>query len=344
MEIKADIITKPGNYENELKLFIEKQASGSVFQHIQMFHFLHDQENMDPYFIIIRENGKIAGTLLLYQVSHKGGIKEKLTRRTMIFGDPVIDEEQSNKGLIMDRILSEADEIAGSANLFTQFRLFSNEILYPAVFEEHGYRIQKRINTLIPVTGKEENFRRLSKSKQRQLRKSINKGARIIRAEDHSYLEQFYKILCSLYQEKIRKPLSPFSFFESFLDYSNQGKLGVILLVEYQGKITGGIVCPVTPGKCIYEWYICGMDREYNKEGIYPSVMATWAAIDYASENNIPEFDLMGMGKPGIPYGVRDFKLRFGGEKVPYYRYNKINNKLLYEIAELGYNVKRWLS
>lgn len=343
MIIKAEIVTSQQKPGKELELFIGNQVSGSVFQHPQMFQFLSEQENTEPFYVVVKKNETLIGSLLLYQVSHKGGIKEKLTRRTLVFGDPVINENEGNGDVIMDMILDQVDQIAGSSNLFTQFRLFSNEVLYRDIFEKHGFQIQKRINTLIPVKNKSESFKRLSDSKQRQIKKSRKNGVSIIQASELWQLEQFYEILEKLYDEKIRKPLSPLTFFKDFMEHSKQGKLGVILLVEYKGKITGGIVCPVTPGRCIYEWYVCGLDREYNKEGIYPSVMATWAAIEYASENNIPCFDLMGMGKPGIPYGVRDFKLRFGGEKVPYFRYNKINNKLLYEIAELGYNVKRWL-
>lgn len=55
-------------------------------------------------------------------------------------------------------------------------------------------------------------------------------------------------------------------------------------------------MCPILKGKAIYEFYVCGNDSE-NKNR-YASVMANWAAIEYASKNNIPTFDFMGAGKP----------------------------------------------
>jgi len=39
-------------------------------------------------------------------------------------------------------------------------------------------------------------------------------------------------------------------------------------------------VCPILQRKVIYEWYVCGLDREI--KDVYPSILATWAAIDYA--------------------------------------------------------------
>jgi hypothetical protein len=41
----------------------------------------------------------------------------------------------------------------------------------------------------------------------------------------------------------------------------------------------------------------------------------------------------MGAGKPGSEYGVRDYKIQFGGELIEYGRYIRINQKLLYHIG-----------
>lgn len=112
---------------------------------------------------------------------------------------------------------------------------------------------------------------------------------------------------------------------------------GVILLVAYQGEVVGGIVCPMMPGRAMYEWYVAGLDRQLKGKGIYPSVLATWSAIEYAANNGLRYFDFMGMGVPDEPYGVRDFKARFGGEWVNHGRYMRVNNKLKYTLARLGY-------
>ena len=80
---------------------------------------------------------------------------------------------------------------------------------------------------------------------------------------------------------------------------------GKVFLISYEGRIIGGIMCPFFPGKGVYEWYVCGLDEEYKSSGVYPSVLATWAAIDFAMCNDFELFDFMGVGIPGVPYGVR---------------------------------------
>ena len=187
----------------------------------------------------------------------------------------------------------------------------------------------------------------MSASRRRQINNGLKNGAEIIEPENLEQLREFYNILYKLYRFKIKKPLPDWSFFYQFykqtlkhwntetLEHGNS--IGIIRLIQYKDKIIGGILAPVWQNKVIYEWYVCGLDHEYKAQ--YPSVLATWAAIEYAIDHNIQHFDFMGVGTPGKEYGVRDFKARFGGEIVNYGRFSRINNKTLYGIAELGYNV-----
>ena len=76
--------------------------------------------------------------------------------------------------------------------------------------------------------------------------------------------------------------------------------------------------------------------RDGDWKSIFPSSVATYAGIRYAAENNMPRFDMMGAGKPGDAYGVRDFKARFGGDLVEHGRYRFIAKPFLYRCGEVG--------
>jgi len=92
-------------------------------------------------------------------------------------------------------------------------------------------------------------------------------------------------------------------------------------------------MCPIYQ-KTIYEWYLAGIDGVF--KNIYPSVLATWAPIEYAAKNGLKYFDFMGAGKPDDDYGVRQFKSKFGGMEVEYGRYLFINKPLLYNVGKFG--------
>ena len=158
--------------------------------------------------------------------------------------------------------------------------------------------------------------------------KATKNGTEIRVAENEQQITSFYFILKELYQKKVKKVLPPLDFvLDFFIQCQKQGK-GIILLAFKEDRVIGGMMCPVQDRKVMYEWYVCGLDKEYPLN--HPSIMVTWHALLYACDNGIQTFDFMGLGKPGIPYGVRDFKLRFGGEVVNYGRYTKVfrNNVL----------------
>ena len=115
----------------------------------------------------------------------------------------------------------------------------------------------------------------------------------------------------------------------------------ITILVQHNNRIIGGITCPFHPGRTMYEWYVCGLDHAYKSRDIHPSVLATWGALDYAARQGIQRFDFMGLGKPEEPYGVRDFKARFGGKWVNHGRFSRVNKRMGYAISELVYNLKR---
>jgi lipid II:glycine glycyltransferase (peptidoglycan interpeptide bridge formation enzyme) len=170
----------------------------------------------------------------------------------------------------------------------------------------------------------------MSEQRQRQVKKALKNGVVIAEPQSEQEVCDWYQILRQLYRQKVRTPLWSEAFFLQF--YRNG--VGKYLLVKYNGKVIGGMMCPILQGKAVYEWYVCGLDEDYRE--LYPSVVATHTAIEYAKQNAIPLFDFMGAGEPDIPYGVRDFKMEFGGELVEYGRFLCVRKPLLYAIGKLG--------
>ena len=104
-------------------------------------------------------------------------------------------------------------------------------------------------------------------------------------------------------------------------------------------EIIGGSVCVAFDNKILYEWFVCGRDGVY--KNIFPSTLATWAAIEYAATNKFEKFDMMGAGKPEEGYGVRQFKAKFGGELVEHGRFLYVINPLLYKTGEFAIKMLR---
>ncbi len=357
--------------------FTESHPDGSVFQSPVMFEQFAGAEKHDPLVLgVYDDEGSLCGILLGVFIHERGGAGRLLSSRFVVYGGPLITGDEDQKRARLDALLKELVECTRKKALFIQFRNFFGWEGYLDVFEKHGFTYLDRLNYVVripvrdagdevrgtwnefwgagnrqPAAGNDLNeaqqalLANMSESRRRQIRQGLESGAEIVAPENAGQLREFYDILFKLYRYKVRKPLPGWSFFENFYNLTSprppgpvpQAPIGIIRLVKFDGRIIGGILAPVTPGRCIYEWYVCGLDREYREQ--HPSVLATWAALEYAIAHNIGSFDFMGVGRPGIPYGVRDFKARFGGEEVNHGRLTRINNRFLYNIAELGYNV-----
>ena len=213
--------------------------------------------------------------------------------------------------------------------IYIETRNFHDYSKWRTVFEQCGFAYQPHLNIQVACNDQHS----MGEQRQRQVKKAIKNGAEICEASSEQEIRDWYQILRQLYRQKVRTPLWSEEFFLQF----HRNGVGKYLLVKYEGKVIGGMMCPVFAGKAIYEWYVCGLDEAYREQ--YPSVMATYAAIEDAKQNGLPVFDFMGAGVPDKTYGVRDFKMEFGGETVEYGRYLHIRKPLLYKIGKWGVKI-----
>lgn len=316
---------------NELDIFVNSHVDGNIFQSSLAYSHYFDLNFYEPCFFVACESDKIIGSLLAVFIREKNKITGYFSRRCMIWGGPLVNDVNT-----LGTLLSTLNEIAKRKSVFTEFRnLFDWNEPAKKVFSDFGFRFEERLDLLVKIDDIENVKKRFSESRSRQLKKSFREGTKIREASSLDDIEKFYRILEKLYQTKVKKPLPQIDYFTGFYEKYVLKREGVCLLVEFEEKIIGGMLCHITKGKTIYETYVCGQDKEY--KNCHPSVVTTYAAMEYASRNNIPQFDFMGLGKPDIPYGVREFKLRFGGTKVNFGRFNRVNNRHLFLFSKIGF-------
>jgi hypothetical protein len=67
-----------------------------------------------------------------------------------------------------------------------------------------------------------------------------------------------------------------------------------------------------------------------------PNDFLMWNVICWAHRNGYKYFDFGGGGKQGVPYGVRDYKMKYGCEIEDYGRYIYTHRPLAYKAGKLG--------
>lgn len=314
--------------------YVSSHHLGTFFHTPYYLHAINAQTGYRAIALCIQnESGKIEAILSGYQQQVRGGLLTAISRRIVVPQLPLYDGES-----FLQALLNEFIDRYGKNAVYTEFRAQVEDKIFMSVTRSMGLDYIPHYNIINRCTNNYDPIKLVSESKRRQIRRAIKSGVVI---EDTPSLEQvsdFYVILHDLYVNKVKKPLIDKSYFLTL--YSNNGHKEYhtkFLLVLFEGKVIGGIVAPVSGNKAIHEHYIAGLDYEFREQ--YPSVMATWAAIDYASRNGIALFDFMGAGKPDEDYGVRDFKLKFGGELLEAGRYEFIPSRVKHAIANKGFSL-----
>lgn len=315
--------------------FPEKVPDGNFFQSADFFEFIGNIDGYEPFLMLATDGGgQIAGSLLGVFQSNGSGVKSWLSRRLIVWGGPLLIENSlSEKQELARKLLNEMLKHAQGNAIFIEFRNFFDTSHLQSVFEAAGFTYKPHLNYLVKTDDAAAVKKRMSSNRTRQIKSSLKLGATIAEPESEQEVLDFYQILQKLYKEKVKKPLPPANLFLKFW----HSKLAKVFLVKFEGKVVGGITCPIYRDKVIYEWYVCGEDGI--QKGLHPSVLATWAPIEYGLENGFDHFDFMGAGKPEEDYGVRDFKARFGGDEVCFGRYECVLNKTLYRIGKVGLKV-----
>jgi serine/alanine adding enzyme len=301
----------------------------SPFQTPAFFDLFNSVPGLSADVFAVEENSEII-SLCVITSQKEPGFKNYFSRRAIIYGGPVL-RDGATAGL--KYLLSQISIAFKKKSIYTEIRNLHDYGVFRKVFDSDGWQYTAYQNFIVDCSDFDRLFHNLGSNRKRQIKKALSSGVEIKEAESLKEVNEYYTILTRLYYEKIKKPLFPKIFFEEFFSRN----LGKFFLVMYKGQIIGGLMCPILKDKCIYELYVCGLDEDYREQ--YPSVMATWAALEYANKNGIAEFDFMGAGKKELDYGVREFKARFGGKLIEYGRYIKINDNFLYKIGVFALNL-----
>jgi lipid II:glycine glycyltransferase (peptidoglycan interpeptide bridge formation enzyme) len=309
--------------------FTELHNKGNFFQTPHFYQYIEKVTGYKPLVIsALNDNNVLVGILTGVLQKDTGYIKSKFSSRLIVWGAPLI---RGTDNSIADALLNALIKEYQHKSIFIEFRNLFPTIDERSVFEKNGFEYREHLNFIVDTRDEKKLLSAMNDGKRRQIKKSLANGAEILEDVNEEQVREFYHILLNLYNTKVHKPLPSWSFFYEFYKSPHLGKY---FLIKYNGEIVGGIMCPLFKNKAIYEWYIAGKDG-VNKN-INPSVLATWAPINYALKNGIDSFDFLGAGRPEEDYGVRQFKAGFGGEQVAYGRYLRINNPMLYSIGKRG--------
>ena len=235
----------------------------------------------------------------------------------------VFDAEAQQAFILLSKAI---EKYCKSRALYIEYRHFSNDNIYHSSLVTSHYKALPWYNIYRKFEAGDNVAKFMNKAKQRQLRQSLAAGVQIEHNPTPEQITEWYQLLKKLYH-RIHRPLPSLQLFQRL----NKSGIGKLFVVIYQGTIISGSALlflkqnksqfSTLNSQLFCEYYRASTPEKYT--GIYPSVVATWQELQFVVDYGGGIFDFMGAGPRNKEYGVRKFKLTFGGELTPEYRYRK---------------------
>ncbi len=313
---------------------IAESATASWFQTREAYDFYASlTEIFEPFIVAIERSGgaeeEDAGNILVglcmgYTTREHNPIRQFFTRRAIIYGGPLLANDATEEEV--ECLMHHVRHLIDRKTIYIETRNFNDYSQWTGAFQNAGFTYTPHYDVHIACDTIDNMYARMQEGKRRQINKAQQEGelVKVLKGDGLSKdVHHFYQLLQQLYKKKVHTPLYPEDFFQTFI----RDERGVLILTKKNGKITGGMLCPILGNRVIYEWFVVG------------DVIATWSTMEYAQRHGIATLDLMGAGEPGKPYGVRDFKLAMGGDLKEYGRYQYVCKPFLHTLGKLGLKI-----
>ncbi len=92
-----------------------------------------------------------------------------------------------------------------------------------------------------------------------------------------------------------------------------------------------GIMFTLQYKNIVYDLYAGSKSKYYDKN---PNDIIPWEVFNICKNEGKTIFDFGGAGKPVVHYGVRDYKMKFGGKLVNYGRLTLVHNPIKMKLKE----------
>lgn len=337
MNYSVNVITLPD--------VIDGYKIEEFYSHFQNISFLQswyyikiklEQNNGHKLIVCNGENGNILGLVFGEIDKRNYGYLSYLTSRVLLEGTPLIrDNNYEVMDLLLNRLTSEFQNTA----IYILVRNYFNTTQYKETFLKHGFKYEDHLNIFVDLTKTEDQlWKEIHQKRRNEVKKAKNNGVYVSVDVDIHSLKVGYNILYNVYK-KIGLPLVSYNIFEELFNYSGKNEGLKIFSAYYNNEIIG-VMFALCYKSVIYDWY-AGAKTEYLNK--CPNDLIPWEVMRWAKSKGYSLFDFGGAGKPNVPYGVRDYKMKFGGQLVNYGRYTKILRPYLYKISSRGLVIYRWI-
>ena len=312
----------------EWSAFVKAHPIGMVFHTPEMFDVNCVSNKQIPLAIAaIDDNGRMVGLLAAVVMWNGNALTKLITARSIIMGGVLAE---NNDAEIVQALLREYRKQLPWWVIYSEIRpVYNSEWM-----NNFGWTRKGHYNLILNLEKSEDQlWEGMHKERRRNVNQAIKAGLTFRELETESEIHEVVRLIEQTYQRK-HVPISYLSIFDEVQrlmhDYAH-----FFGCFTAEGQMIAGQI-RLCYGDLVYAWF-AGSDEAYFK--LRPNDFTMWNVICWAHEKGYKEFDFGGGGEPGKPYGVRDYKLKYGCEMYDYGRYILAHRPVTYWLAAKMYGL-----
>lgn len=314
---------------------VNDHPNGSVF-HLPGFYYANkNARSYTSFFLgIENQNKKLLGILIVIIKENYFYPISSLTRRADIFDGPLVKDYDIS---VLSALLNKYNSFAESKNII--YTLIRNSVVQELslknIYTKNNFLYQAHLNILIDLSPGQDI---LWKTIKRNRKDGINKGSKqgfVFKEIDEIDTDIFHNLVRETYKNTAI-PIPPKSLYSAlnrkmsenikwFGLYFNNSLIICLLALVFNG---------------VFSAYVIGIKKDAKLLQLRPVDFFYWEVIKWAVNNDYKLFNWLGAGKPDKEYGVRKFKLQYGGDLIEPGRYIKIHKPRIYKIMEFLFEKK----
>ena len=310
--------------------FVAGHPKGTVFQTPEMFDVYEKSSNMTPIAVALILENNIKGILLAAIMTNGGALFKMLTARSIITGGPLVENEDT---ALTEALLQEYRKCLPRFVIYSEIRPVFDPQEAAGIFEDLHFVRKGHYNLMMDIRlNKEQMWERMHKERRRNIIKAQKAG--LLFRELLS--EEDIECAIALIEATYRRKKVPMSYSETLTE-SNQlldGNVRYFSAFWAEKMIASKVV--LCYNSLVFEWFN-GSDSAFFR--YYPNDYLTWNIFCQMRSEGFSCYDFGGGGEPGIPYGVRDYKLKFGCEMHDYGRFLCCHKPLFYKTGKLAVGI-----
>ena len=305
--------------------FVASHPQGNIFQTPEMYDVYACAEHVTPMAIAAVEGDEIVGILVAQYMTNGGAMASWITARSIITGGPLA---RNNDPAIIQALMNAYKKQLPCKTIYSEIRP-----IYP-MDDMPGWKRVGHYNLVMRLEKMEEElFEQMHKERRRNVNQAIKAGLTFKELTTADEIQQVVALIEKTYRRK-HVPIGYLNMFDKvqgiLRDYAH-----FFGCYTAEGLMIAGQV-RLCYGTLVYAWF-AGSDEDFFK--LRPNDFTMWNVIRWAHEKGYKEFDFGGGGEPGKPYGVRDYKLKYGCDMFDYGRYILAHRPITYWAAATAYNL-----